>query len=153
MTNNDILRRVRYIFDFDDSKMISVFGLADFEVTREQVSAWLKKDDDPAFQECSDVQLASFLNGLIIDRRGKKAGAQPKPEQHLTNNIVFRKLKIGLDLKAEDVLEMLALSDMRISKHELSALFRKPGHKHFRECNDQILRNFLNGLRLKYRGL
>ncbi len=152
MTNNDILRRVRYIFDFDDSKMIAVFGLADCKVTREQVSAWLKKDADPALQKLSDVQLARFLNGLIIARRGKKEGVQPEPEQQLTNNIVFRKLKIGLDLKAGDVLEILALSDMRISKHELSALFRKPGHKHFRECNDQILRNFLNGLRLKYRG-
>lgn len=152
MTNNDILRRIRYIFNFDDSKMIAVFGLADYKVTREQVSAWLKKDADPALQKLSDVQLASFLNGLIIDRRGQKEGAQPEPEQQLTNNIVFRKLKIGLDLKAEDVLEILALSDMRISKHELSALFRKPGHKHFRECNDQILRNFLNGLRLKYHG-
>ena len=151
MTNNHILRRIRYSFDFDDSKMIAIFGLADYPVTREQVSAWLKKDDDPAFQECSDAQLAIFLNGLIIDRRGKKEGVQPEPEQRLTNNIVFRKLKIGLDLKAEDVLEILELGGMRISKHELSALFRKPGHKHYRECNDQILRNFLNGMQNKYR--
>jgi uncharacterized protein YehS (DUF1456 family) len=151
VTNNDILRRIRYIFDISDSKMIAVFGLADCQVTREQISDWLKKDDDPAFRKCSDAQLAIFLNGLIVDRRGKKEGAQPTPEQRLTNNIVFRKLKIALDLKAEDILEIMALSDMRISKHELSALFRKPGHKHYRECNDQILRNFLNGLQLKYR--
>lgn len=151
MTNNDILRRIRFTFDFDDSKMIAIFGLADYPVTREQVSAWLKKDDDPAFRKISDARLAIFLNGLIIDRRGKKEGAQPEPEQRLTNNIVFRKLKIGLDLKAEDVLEILELGGMRISKHELSALFRKPGHKHYRECNDQILRNFLNGMQNKYR--
>jgi uncharacterized protein YehS (DUF1456 family) len=151
VTNNDILRRIRYIFDISDSKMIAVFGLADCQVTREQISDWLKKDDDPAFRKCSDAQLAIFLNGLIVERRGKKEGAQPTPEQRLTNNIVFRKLKIALDLKAEDILEIMALSDMRISKHELSALFRKPGHKHYRECNDQILRNFLNGLQLKYR--
>ena len=151
MTNNDILRRIRYSFDFSDSRMIAIFAMADCQVTREQVSAWLKKDDDPAFVKCSDAQLAVFLNGLIIDRRGKKEGVQPEPEQRLTNNIVFRKLKIGLDLKAEDVLEILELGGMRISKHELSALFRKPGHKHYRECNDQILRNFLNGMQNKYR--
>ena len=151
MTNNDILRRIRYSFDFSDSRMIAIFAKADCQVTREQVSAWLKKDDDPAFVKCSDAQLAIFLNGLIIDRRGKKEGVQPEPEQRLTNNIVFRKLKIGLDLKAEDVLEILELGGMRISKHELSALFRKPGHKHYRECNDQILRNFLNGMQNKYR--
>ena len=151
VTNNDILRRIRYIFDISDSKMIAVFGLADYQVTREQISDWLKKDDDPAFNKCSDTELAIFLNGMIVDRRGKREGDQPRPEQRLNNNIVFRKLKIALDLKAEDILEMMALSDMRISKHELSALFRKPGHKHYRECNDQILRNFLNGLQLKYR--
>jgi len=150
VTNNDILRRIRYTFDFNDSKMIAIFGLADHQVTREQISNWLKKDDDPAFQECSDAQLAIFLNGLINDRRGKKEGAQPEPEQRLTNNIIFRKLKIALDLKAEDILEILDLADMQLSKHELSAFFRKPGHKHYRDCKDQVLRNFLNGIQLKY---
>lgn len=152
MDNNDILRRIRYAFDFNDAKMITIFGLADHEVSREQISNWLKKDDDPEFQECNDNQLAIFLNGLINDRRGKKEGAQPEPEDHLNNNIIFRKLKIALDLKAEDVLEILELSDMSISKHELSAFFRKSGHKHYRVCKDQILRNFLHGLQDKYRG-
>ena len=151
MTNNDILRRIRYTFDFDDAKMIAIFGQADHQVTREQISDWLKKDDDPAVQECGDVQLAIFLNGLIIDRRGNKEGAPPEPEQVLTNNIIFRKLKIALDLQAEDILAILNLADMHISKHELSAFFRKPGHKHYRECKDQVFRNFLNGLQLKYR--
>lgn len=151
MTNNDILRRIRYIFDFNDNKMIAVFGLADYKVTREQISDWLKKDDDPAYQPCSDTQLAIFLNGLINDKRGKKEGAQPEPEQHLTNNIIFMKLKIALNLKADDVLEILSLVDMNISKHELSAFFRKTDHKHYRKCKDQILRNFLKGVQLKYR--
>jgi uncharacterized protein YehS (DUF1456 family) len=151
VTNNDILRRIRYIFDFNDNKMIAIFDLADYVVTREQISDWLKKDDDPAYQPCSDTQLAIFLNGLIIDKRGKKEGAQPKPEKHLTNNIIFMKLKIALNLQADDILEILRLVDMVISKHELSAFFRKTGHKHYRKCKDQILRNFLNGLQLKYR--
>jgi uncharacterized protein YehS (DUF1456 family) len=69
----------------------------------------------------------------------------------LINNIVFTKVKIALNLKAEEILELLASADMVISKHDLSALFRKPGHKHYRECKDQILRNFLRGLQLKYR--
>lgn len=151
MTNNDILRRIRYAFDFNDSKMIALFGSADHQVTREQISDWLKKDDDPAYQECSDTQMAIFLNGLINDKRGKKEGPQPEPEQRLTNNIVFRKLRIALNLKAEDILEILALTGVRISKHELSAFFRKSDHKHYRECKDQVLRNFLKGVQLKYR--
>jgi len=151
MTNNDILRRIRYVFDFDDSKMIAIFGLSDLEVTREQISDWLKQEEDPAFQECRDTQLAIFLNGLINDKRGKKEGAQPEPETHLTNNIIFRKLKIALNLKAEDVLSIMALANLRMSKHELSAFFRKPGHRNYRACQDQILRNFLSGLQIKFR--
>ena len=151
MTNNDILRRIRYTFDFDDSKMITVFGLADHQVSREQISDWLKKDDDPAYQACSDTQLAIFLNGLINDIRGRKEGAQAEPEKRLTNNIILKKLKIALNLQAEGVLEILQLAGYQLSKHELSAFFRKPGHKHYRECKDQILRNFLQGMQLKYR--
>ena len=150
MTNNDVLRRIRFIFDFSDSKMISLFGLAGHQVTREQISDWLKKEDDPAYQECSDPLLAVFLNGLITDKRGKNDGPQPEPELRLNNNIIFRKLKIALNLQAEDILEIIALADVQISKHELSAFFRRPGHKHYRDCNDQIFRNFLKGVQLKY---
>lgn len=151
MTNNDILRRLRYTFDYDDSKMMALFALADLEVTREQVSNFLKKDDDANYQACNDTQLATFLNGLINDKRGKKDGPQPEPEKRLTNNIIFRKLRIALDLKDDDVLEILALAPFALSKPELSALFRKAGHKHYRACKDQILRNFLKGLQHKYR--
>ena len=151
MNNNDILRRIRYIFDFDDSKMIALFGLGGHPVTRGQVSAWLKKEDDPAYQECSDKLLAVFLNGLIIDKRGKREGTQAAPENRLTNNMIFMKLKIALNLKAEDVLKTLDLVQFRVSKHELSALFRNPAHKHYRECKDQMLRNFLKGLQLVHR--
>lgn len=151
MTNNDILRRIRYTFTLDDSQMIAIFGLADHQVTRAQISDWLKKDDDPAHQECSDILLATFLNGFINDRRGKKEGTQPKPEQRLTNNSIFMKLKIALNLKAEDVLTIMDLAEFPMSKPELTAFFRKPGHKHYRDCQDQILRYFLKGMQLKYR--
>lgn len=151
MTNNDILRRLRYVFDFNDSKMIEIFQQADYLSTREQISDWLKKDDDPTYKSCDDMTLATFLNGLINEKRGKKEGAQPEPEKKLTNNMIFRKLKIALNMKDDDVLEIMGLADLRISKHELSAFFRKPGHKHYRECKDQILRNFIKGLQIKYR--
>jgi uncharacterized protein YehS (DUF1456 family) len=152
VTNNDVLRRIRYIFDLSDSAMIAIFGLGGTEVTREQVSDWLKKEDDPAYKTCSDTQLASFLNGLIIDKRGKKEGPQPTPEKRLNNNLVFLKLKIALNLQADDVHEIMTLADFSLSKHEISAFFRKPGHKNYRDCQDQVLRNFLKGLELKYRG-
>ncbi|MBL1418008.1 MAG: DUF1456 family protein [Moritella sp.] len=151
MTNNDILRRIRYTFNFSDDKMIALFKQAEADVTRGEISNWLKKDDDPAYVSCSDTQMATFLNGLINAKRGKKDGPQPEPEHSVNNNIILRKLKIALDLKNEDVLELLELAEFRLGKHELSAFFRKPDHKHYRECKDQILRNFLAGMQVKYR--
>ncbi len=152
MTNNDVLRRIRYIFDFGDDKMIALFAQAECEVTREQVSNWLKKEGQDDYQALGDSQLAIFLNGLINDRRGKKEGAQPRPETRLTNNIIFRKLKIALDLRDDDILAIMKLADLRMSRHELSAFFRKLGHKHYRQCKNQMLRGFMQGLQVKYRG-
>ncbi|MBI9107745.1 MAG: DUF1456 family protein [Spirochaetales bacterium] len=151
MTNNDVMRRIRYIFDFNDNTMMKLFQEGGYEATRAEISDWLKQEDDPDFKNCADNRMAAFLNGLIIEKRGKRDGEQPKPENKLTNNMIFMKLKIALNMKAEEVLEMLKLSEMTISNHELSALFRKPGHKHYRECKDQILRNFLKGLQSKER--
>lgn len=151
MNNNDVLRSIRYTFDYSDARMIEIFGLADYPVSREQLSDFLKKEEDPEQPHCSDRQLAIFLNGLIIHRRGRKEGPPPAPEEKLTNNIIFMKLKIALNLQAVDVLEIMALAELPISKHELSAFFRRPDHKHYRECKDQILRNFLKGMQLRFR--
>ncbi len=152
MKSNDCLRRIRYILDLNDKKMIGMFAEAGVEVTRTQTSAWLKKDDDPDYEECSDVMFATFLNGLINQKRGKKDGLQMPPEQSLNNNAVFRKLKIAFNLQAEDILATLALADFYISKHELSAFFRRSDSRHYRACKDQILRNFLHGMQIKMRG-
>jgi uncharacterized protein YehS (DUF1456 family) len=151
MNKNDVLRRIRYIFDFSDSDMISIFGQAGHEVSRGQVSDWLKKENDPACKNCTDTELAVFLNGLINHKRGKKEGAQPVPEQVLNNNAILKKLKIAVNFKTEDMIRVLTLAGLQISKHELSAFFRKPGHKHYRECKNQMLRNFLKGLQLELR--
>jgi len=153
MIANDILRRLRYIFNLSDSKMINLSSSGKQKVTRAEISDWLKKDDDPAYKICNDTQLAIFLNNFITEKRGKRDGPQPEPEKRLSNNMVFMKLKIALNLKAEEVLEILALANFKLGKHELSAFFRKPGHKHFRECKDQVLRNFLQGLAVKHRNI
>lgn len=152
MNNNDILRRIRYAFDFNDTKMMALFASGGQEVTRAEISDWLKKDDNPDQKSLYDKQLAVFLNGLINDKRGKREGEQPKPEKTLNNNIIFRKLRIALNLKDDDIIAIYDLVDMIISKHEISAIFRKPTQRQFRPCKDQFLRNFLHGMQLKYRG-
>lgn len=151
INNNDILRRLRYAFDFSDSKMIELFGLGELEVTRAQISDWLKKENDPEFQFISDEQLAIFCNGFIADRRGIKEGPKPPPEKILNNNIILRKLKIALQLRDDDLVDIIRLTGFKVSKHEINAIFRNPKQKQYRPCKDQFMRYFLKGLQLKYR--
>lgn len=151
MTNNDIIRQIRYAFDYSDTKMIQLFAMADLDVTRSQVSNWLRKEDHPAYQELTDKQLAYFLNGLINDKRGLKEGEPMEPENRLNNNIKLRKLKIALNMRDEDIIKTMSLAGLRIGKPELSAFFRNPNHRQYRQCKDQFLRNFLHGIQIKYR--
>lgn len=150
MNNNDVLRRLRYTFNYNDKQMIAIFSSAGLIVTREQVSQWLKKDNDADFVSCQDVELASFLNGFINEKRGKKEGPPATPEKRLTNNIVLTKLKIALNLKAEELIELLASVDFRLNKPELSAFSRRTDHQHYRECKDQVLRNLLQAIDKKH---
>ncbi|MBC7391329.1 MAG: DUF1456 family protein [Opitutaceae bacterium] len=151
MNNNDILRSLRYTFDISDSKMIQLFGLGGLEVTRTEISDWLKGEDNEAFKPIYDKDLAVFLNGLITDKRGKKDGEPLPNEKSLNNNIVLRKLKIALNLQDEDVVAILKLKGFEVSKHEISAFFRNPSQGKYMACKDQFLRNFLMGLQVKYR--
>jgi len=151
MTNNDILKRIRYTFDYSDEQMMAIFDSADYKVTRSLVTDWLKSDDHEEFKEIHDDQLAIFLNGLINEKRGKKEGAQPKPEKILDNNIILKKLKIALKLRTEDITEVFKLAGKPISSHEATAFLRNPKQSQYRPFLDQYLRNFLNGLQLKYR--
>lgn len=70
----------------------------------------------------------------------------------MTNNDILKKLRVALQLRDDDIVKILALVDFRISKSELGAFFRKEGHPKYKECGDQILRNFLNGLVIHLRG-
>jgi hypothetical protein len=70
----------------------------------------------------------------------------------LTNNDVLKKIRVALQLRDDDIIEILSLVDFRISKSELGAFFRKEGHPNYVELQDQILRNFLNGLVIYKRG-
>ena len=151
MTNNDILRRLRYTLDFNDANMIEVFALAGVKVRRGYVVSWLIKEGEPSYQHCNDKMLATFLNGLINLKRGKRRGAQPEPEHSLTNNLILKKLKIALELQSEDVIAILKLAEFELSNSELSSFFRNPGHRNYRACQDQVLRNFLMGLQIKLR--
>ena len=154
MTNNDILRSLRYTLNINDSTMIGIFKLADHEIEQSNLTGLLKKEDEEGFVNCSDDVLGYFLDGLILHKRGRKEikpGETRKSDSRLTNNAILKKLRIALELKEDDMLGILKLANVDISKSELTALFRKEGHKNYKECGDQFLRKFLKGLSIRYR--
>lgn len=153
MTNNDVLRSLRYAMDLGDPALVGIFELAGFEVTRADIAGFLKREDEEGYLECSDVVMAHFLEGLIVHQRGKSKQAPEAPlARRLNNNDILKKLRVAFILKEDDMLAILELAGFPLSRPELSALFRKKGHKNYRECGDQILRNFLKGLTLRIRG-
>ncbi|MFD6438914.1 DUF1456 family protein [Peribacillus sp. NPDC060186] len=173
MHNHDILIRLRYALDIKNKDMVEIFKLGDIEVTREEVMQILTKPkdgydldtdmdeiEDEEGIKCNNMMLESFLNGLIIFKRGKQ---EPKPGQpqspaptakntESVNNILLKKLKIALTLTSEDMIDILEEAGVMITKGELSAILRKEGHRNYKECGDRYARNFLKGLALKYRG-
>ena len=152
MTNNDVLRSVRYMLDLNDAKVVSILALAESEVSEAEVHSFLKKEDEAGFRPCPDVVMGYFLNGLIFLRRGKSEDAPaPSIERKMTNNVILKKLRIAFELKTTDITDLLKSADFAVGQSEIGAIFRKPGHKNYRECGDQILRNFLKGLTKKIR--
>lgn len=154
MTNNDILRSIRYMLDLGDPKVAELAKLADadLQIDKEVVQRFLKKEDDANYLNCSDRVLACFLDGLVIQRRGRNESQPARAiESRISNNIVLKKLRIAFTLRDEDMHAIFAEAGFPLSKPELSALFRQPGHKHYRACGDQILRNFLKGLTSRQR--
>jgi uncharacterized protein YehS (DUF1456 family) len=154
MINNDMLRQLRYALNINDSTMIEIFKLADHEIEQSNLTGLLKKEDEEGFVNCSDDVLGYFLDGLILHKRGRKEikpGETRKPDSRLTNNTILKKLRIALELKEDDMLGILKLADVDISKSQLTALFRKEGHKNYKECGEQFLRKFLKGLSIRYR--
>ena len=154
MINNDVLRRIRYALDLNDAKMLEVFALGDLTLSRDDLLSYLKKDDQEGFVVLTNQYMDDFLTGLIAYKRGKledKPEQEKKPAVPLANNSILKKLRIALNFKEEDMLNTLKLADFNISKGELSTFFRQKGHKNYRECGDQIVRNFLQGVTLHYR--
>jgi len=155
MNKNDILRRTRYALSISNSEMVQIFNLMDHDISEAEILNILKKEDADDYVECSDKELELFLDGLIISKRGRKEtpGPEPviKPTLQLSNNMVLKKLRIALNFKETDMLEMFRLSGFDITKPELSALFRKKGHKNYKVCGDQIIKYFLKGVTIYYK--
>jgi uncharacterized protein YehS (DUF1456 family) len=156
LNNNDVLKRLRYALNLPDPKVTELFKLVDYDITAKELESIFKTEDEVGYEECKDELMGKFLDALIISRRGRReegsAGAgSPGAGARLYNNDILKRLRIALELKDDDIIGIMRLAGVEISKSELGALFRKSGHPNYRPCGDQFLRNFLVGLTAKYR--
>lgn len=151
MINNDVIRSIRYMLNISEFKLVDIVKLGGGEVTQAEMNAYLKKEDEAGFEECGQNVMSRFLNGLVYFKRGKDDSRPPLAPELPTNNVVLKKLRVAFELKDEDIISMLDKDGFKVSKTELSALFRKEGHQNYRPCGDQFLRSFLKGLTAKLR--
>jgi uncharacterized protein YehS (DUF1456 family) len=153
MNNNDILRRLRYALNLSDAKMIEIFARVGQVLNEAEVHSLLGKEDEEGTVICLDDLMAAFLDSLIVELRGPPRPGSPPPAipDRISNNDIIKKVRIALKLQESDMMTILEAGGQPMSKGELSALFRKPGHKHYRACGDQVMRAFLRGLTLRLR--
>jgi uncharacterized protein YehS (DUF1456 family) len=158
VTNNDVLRSLRFALELDNTTLLECLALAGVQIELAYLAALLKKEDEPGAEPMPDALLARLLDGLITKRRGKREPAssggmvEPTTAPALTNNRIMRALRIALELQDSDILAILERAGVRVSRTELGALFRREDHRNYQPCGDQFLRNFLKGLASWHRG-
>ena len=70
----------------------------------------------------------------------------------MSNNDILKKLRVALQLRDDQIVEIMGLVDFKMTESEVNAFFRKEDHANYVKCGDQVLRNFLNGLVIYKRG-
>ncbi|MDR3259954.1 MAG: DUF1456 family protein [Fusobacteriaceae bacterium] len=158
MQNNKVLKDVRYALKLRNKKMEKIFKLGSIEITEDEVEKLLSREKTREFMNCNNKYLHGFLNGLIIYYRGgseenaKKISKFVKISKTNANNLVLKKLKVALSLKAEDISTIFKMGDIEVTNSEISGMLRGESSKIYRTCGDKYLRKFLRGLIAYKRG-
>ena len=160
MNNNYILAKIKYAMDLKNENIVDIFKFGGIDISEEEVQKLLEgarenisdEDEVEEITKCKNITLESFLNGLIIYKRGEKETKTEQPEilsikgNKNINNIMLKKLKIALSLSSQDILDIFEEIGKPLTKGELADIFRKEGHKHYKKCADKHAVNFLEGI-------
>jgi len=147
ISTNEILYRIKKALNLSTEEMIEAYSLENYAMEIPRLESLLARRKDKNFQLCSYEELGIFLDGLVSLKRGPSP-KKPNDDEavELTNNLILKKLRIALELKEAETEIIFGLADVELSKQQLASLFRKKGHKNFKECSDELLMAFLDGL-------
>ncbi len=147
MTNNYILSSIMNSLKLDKVDILKAYKIVDKKIIQDDVDDILREPSDEKFILLSDEGFELFLNGFISYKRGPSDKKAKKQKIYFSNNIILKKLKIALDLKDEDIVEIFAKDGLEITKSQLTAYFRRDGHINYRKCSDSLMKRFINGLK------
>lgn len=146
MKTNDILYKIQKALNLSHEEMLEAYELANHKMETTHLDSLLKRYQDKGYKLCSYEELGVFLDGLVTLKRGPSPKKSNDEVVELTNNLILKKLRIALELKEAETEIIFSLADVELSKQQLASLFRKEGHKNFKECSDKLLIAFLDGL-------
>ena len=147
MKTNDILYKIQKALNLSQKEILEAYKLAEYKMDATHLDSLLKRRQDEGSKLCSYEELGLFLDGFVILKRGPSPKKSNNDEAvELTNNLILKKLRIALELKEAETEIIFSLGEAELSKQQLASLFRKEGHKNFKECSDELLMAFLDGL-------
>ena len=146
MKTNDILYKIQKALNLTQKEMLESYKLADYKMESSHLDSLLKRRQDEGSKLCSYEELGVFLDGFVILKRGPSPKKPNDEIVELTNNLILKKLRIALELKEAETEIIFSLGEAELSKQQLASLFRKEGHKNFKECSDTLLMAFLDGI-------
>lgn len=153
MYNNEILMAIKDNLSLNNEQILDCLKYGNSEMAEIDIAKlFVSKRARQEHIICENELLESFLNGLIILKRGEpdiKPGQEKKRSISASksiNNVVLKKLKIALNLSNKDSIEIFLASDTVISNGQLTGFLRKEGHKNYRKFSDSHLMAFLKGV-------
>ena len=147
MQINDILFKITEALHLDNKMIIEAYRLAEYEMSEERLRNILKKRQDKGYEEANFEELGIFLDGLVLLKRGPSDKVANDDETvALTSNLILKKIRVAMELKEPELVILFALAEVNLTKRQIGSLFRKEGGKNFKECSDELLMAFLEGL-------
>ena len=144
---NEVLFRIQKALSLTTEEILQAYALEEYKMTPSHLASLLKRHQDNDFIPASYEELGLFLDGFVTLKRGPSPKKSNDDEiVELTNNLILKKLRIALEFREAEIEIIFELADAKLTKQQLSSLFRKESHKNFKPCSDELLMSFLEGL-------